>query len=443
MTAIVPPTASYKDVAQKVEALHCGHGRLELAILPLAVIVLPVGVFCAWASAIIVEPVTAKSTPSLEPTNALNAAGFATFEGAHLLALAVSWAGIVAGLEILRRFVFNAIQRRDWLASKRPWAWLGDGANERSRSRWLWAAGVWHVVWVAAIWQRLWLGAIAGAVRRLSGELPFESMIRDVIELASGGDPKFERAVLHALHAKLVFGAQSGLVAAVLLGFAAAAIGYRWANIGVDWYDPAGLSRQRSWLIGLFVLASALLVVSAAALRAAQDWPLVFINPDGSTDGPKLVDVAKALNASSTSLWGEMAATLLIAAFAPAFWGLSRDIKEAAEIGLVCEKLMSGPKRAGAFRVRPTVAGAQGGLCDAHEVEIEPAPAAAAITQVDALAEGDIRAVIDGTTYAEIKTWNEDHGLDLSVGQIATALIAAAAPLLASPIIDFSKYVTL
>jgi hypothetical protein len=409
---------------------------LELVAFPAATIAAPVGVFWAWTWASPLLPLaTPPGKPAVEATNVLNAAGFATFMGAQFLVLAVSWAAIVAGLEILRRFLFDKVERR--LGLDRI------GRSDRVDSLRRIAFVVWHAGLVLILFFAFGWRWFEGPVRYLSAKLPFAAMMRGVVDLAGAADVATTKQILNALHAKLTFGAQSGLAGALLTTLAAAAIGYRWANIGVVWYRPEDLARQRSWLIGLFVLASALLVVSAAALRAAQDWPAGLIAPEAvESGGRKLAEVAKALGSASTSLWGEMSTTLLLAAFGPAFWGLSRDIKLAAQIGLVSQGLRAS-SRQGTFKLVTQDGDPGGPFAGALELSLDAAPAAASAKPGDKGFCQSVDAILRGTTYGDIQKWSEDHGLNLSGGQIATALIAAAAPLVASPVIDFSKFTAL
>lgn len=300
---------------------------------------------------------------------------------------------------------------------------------------------VWHVALCGALWFVFWMGWFDLLVRPLSRHLPFEAAVRFVVSLAGANDLT---GMKQTLRATFHFGAQSGLAGAVLLAVAAALIGFRWTNIGVVWYRPEDLARQRSWLIKLFVLASALLVVSAGAIRAGQDWPLGLVDPDVSTaGGRKLAEVGRSVSNGTSSLWGVMSATLLIAAFGPAFYGLSRDIKLAAKIGVVHEKLRASPKESRAIQIVETIVEPRGCGVRRFDLQIDAdANAQPAPSGVDTFCS-TVAATLRDTTYADIKKWNEDNGLDLSAGQIATALIAAAAPLVASPVIDFAKYVSL
>ena len=137
-----------------------------------------------------------------------------------------------------------------------------------------------------------------------------------------------------------------------------------------------------------------------------------------------------------------MSATLLLAAFGPAFYSLSRDIKLAAEIGLVSEKMKLSPKPAGMFLIVEPKVGEDGSVAGRLGLQIDLAAANQTPPGGPVSCE-TVRRILGDTTFAEIKKWNEDHGLELSAGQITTALIAAAAPLLASPVIDLSRYVSL
>ena len=228
------------------------------------------------------SPGTPPSAPQIagpQAMNALNSVGRSTFRGAHLLTLAVSWFAILASLEILRRFIFallkiNPSQLETMDSSARDrFLQSGPGriASHRKLARIVWDFGV-----AGLLLGAFWADWFAFVVRWLSGRLPFETAIRFVVSLAAGNSTTDMK---HTLRAAFSLGAQSGLAAATLLIFAAAAIGFRWAKIGVVWYKPEDLARQRSWLITFFVLASALLVVSSGAIRAAQDWPLSLVDP--------------------------------------------------------------------------------------------------------------------------------------------------------------------
>jgi hypothetical protein len=359
----------------------------------------------------------AVSPPQTAATFALDTAGRLTFIGVHLIALATSLVALLAGLEVARRFAFAKSAR-------------GAGGI---------VAMIWHVFGVAlaaALVRSGCLATLFGAIWDPSRIVAAFKQLIAVLALPEAHD------VTAILTTRLTLFAQSAGAAAIVLIVTAAMISYRWPMLGVAWYQPADLARQRRWLIGLFVLASVLLVFGAATLRAAEDWPGGLIGPDAKLGAVKATEAWARLASAVSTYWGVFASLALVAAFGPAFVSLARDIDLAAKIGLAAETTQAPAKRGGHFVILPRRRSGLNRVISA-DLTLSDDPAPVAPVAAGATPEEQAAQLLSSVTYAQLLKWKQDHGLDLSTSQIATALVAVAAPLLASPAIDLSKIVAL
>jgi hypothetical protein len=182
------------------------------------------------------------------------------------------------------------------------------------------------------------------------------------------------------------YGLATSFIAAGFLTCAASTIAYRWRR-SASWSRPGTLRIQMTALLILFAFGSALLVLGNSAVRALVDWPLSAVAAIPGLPGP--AEALKAAAGSLTYFWSLVAAALLLATFIPAFVSLQRDINLAAALNVA-----AAPGRA---------------------------------------------ATPEPPTWDEIQKWKAAHGLAWTNGQTATALLAAAAPILSAPAIAISR----
>lgn len=178
-------------------------------------------------------------------------------------------------------------------------------------------------------------------------------------------------------------GGTLGVLAAAFLVAAAAVLAVRWRGDS-SWRQPDTLRRQMTALLVLFALASILLVVSNAAVRAMVEWPQAIfageMTKDMSPVQQRFLETLRSATAALSTWWGMLSSAILLATFVPTFVSLGRDVDEAARLDLGRD-----------------------------------------------------------ATWAAVVAWKKEHGLQLSTGEITTAILAAAAPILTSPIIDLTK----
>jgi hypothetical protein len=184
------------------------------------------------------------------------------------------------------------------------------------------------------------------------------------------------------------YGTYVGIAASACVIAVAAILAYRWRSPA--WSQPRALRRQLNALLLLFAAASVLLVLSNAAIRALLEWPGSLVPVGDPKTTLNLFEPVLAAGTALSYLWSVLSAAVLLATFIPAFASLLSDIDLAALANL---------------RANPPHAGWPSG---------EP-------------------------TAMDIGDWRERNGLALSIGQISTAVLATAAPLLTAPAIDLTK----
>jgi hypothetical protein len=187
------------------------------------------------------------------------------------------------------------------------------------------------------------------------------------------------------------YGGAIAIAAAGCLIGAAMILAYRWPT--ARWSEPRLLRRQLGSLLALFAVSSVLLVISNTAVRALLDWPVGVLPPnDAGAKAASLLEPVRGMAAAMSYWWSVMSTAMLLATFLPAFVSLMSDVGLAGTENLR-RRLAASPPADG--RTEPTA--------------------------------------------KEIKEWKEQNGLLLSPGEITTAIIASAAPLLTAPTIDLAK----
>jgi hypothetical protein len=185
------------------------------------------------------------------------------------------------------------------------------------------------------------------------------------------------------------YGGAVVITAAGSLIVAAMILAYRWRT--PTWRQPRLLRRQLGSLLALFAVSSVLLVISNTAVRALLEWPVGVLPPSPDDKAASLLEPVRGMAGAMSYWWSVISTAVLLATFVPAFVRLMSDIGLAA-----IEDLR---QRAG-------------------------------------------RAIEDPAAE-EIREWKERHGLRMSSGEITTAIIASAAPLLTAPTIDLTKAIVL
>jgi uncharacterized membrane protein HdeD (DUF308 family) len=209
---------------------------------------------------------------------------------------------------------------------------------------------------------------------------------------------------------RAVYGASVGFAAGGATIAAAATLAYRWRT--AEWSRPDLLRAQMSCLLWLFAVSSLLLVFSNTAVRSLVEWPTGILRApvaevadaagsksaqtasDKKADtpgrpragaGPTLEGAIRSAAAGLSYLWSVSSTAILLVTFAPAFLSLYFDIEEA-----------------GTLAIRR-------------------------------------RYRLTDVSYEELNRWKAENGLSLSFGEITTAALGTAAPLLTAPVIDLTK----
>jgi hypothetical protein len=214
------------------------------------------------------------------------------------------------------------------------------------------------------------------------------------------------------------YGVIVGIAAATAVIAAMGVIAYRWRE-SQSWDQPEVLRSQMNALLFLFCIASALLVFANSAIRAWVEWP-ADIPADGAGS---LVNPLRATTLALSYFSGAFSSAVLLATSIPAFASLLLDIDLAGRLH-----------------------GAPVAEAEPHEVPVSP-PGTKWSNRA-ARAEAEPAPILPSrpsrlATYKEVQAWKADHGLSFSAGGVSTALIAAAAPLLTSPVIDLTKALAL
>ena len=261
-------------------------------------------------------------------------------------------------------------------------------------------------------------------------------------------------AALSAMRADLALSGRLTVLAAVALAASAFMASLRLAPKTFEWTEPANLARQRNWTIGIFVLASAMLVFDLRLNKDFTDWLLSLVDAtakatpsdatifdlhigplhESLTQSPaaaaalgltlqKPADALQALAQSAASLWGAVGSTLLIACAGPALFALLREIDAAA--GETVGAAVSASRT-----IRTGVLTASGVSEFANKIGADMG------WRLEE--EAAARRKSDPNHGAKVK-WKEDNGLDLSASQIIPTLLAAAAPLLTTSAINLSS----
>ncbi|HEX8165840.1 MAG TPA: hypothetical protein VF601_08635 [Beijerinckiaceae bacterium] len=199
--------------------------------------------------------------------------------------------------------------------------------------------------------------------------------------------------LLEQLERRGGYGGAVAIAAAGSLTVAAMVLAYRWRT--PVWRQPRLLQRQFGSLLTLFAISSVLLVVSNTAVRSLLEWPVRVLPPSPDGKAASLLEPVRGMAGAMSYWWSVISTAVLLATFLPAFVRLMTDFNLAAIESL-----------------RQDTGGSTGG-----------SPSGA----------------VGDPTAKEIKDWKERHGLLMSSGEITTAIIASAAPLLTAPTIDLAK----
>lgn len=268
--------------------------------------------------------------------------------------------------------------------------------------------------------------------------------------LLSRPDPGFAcldaaRRLAASFDAEAGWGVLFVAFASVALAAAAATLAYRFERRDIDgrWADTYVLRHKLKALMTLFVLGSLVLVASNIGLSAYADLSARVHNELLASKGGDAAPAAKTTDAAgkaavadesapeadggeyatlrktALNVIGALASLTLIGMFLPAFAGLSADIE------------MAGKTHADA---------------DARRAPETPPPPEEIVVVVDRragvgaaarLAPAPPPNVVAG--YKTIAEWKATHGLALDFADVATAMAAAAAPLLSNGVFDVAK----
>jgi hypothetical protein len=209
------------------------------------------------------------------------------------------------------------------------------------------------------------------------------------------------------------YGVVVGIAAATAVIAAMGVIAYRWQE-SLDWDQPEVLRSQMNALLFLFCIASALLVFTNSAIRAWVEWP-ANIAAEGADS---VVNPLRATTSALSYFCGAFSSAVLLATSIPAVASLLLDIDLAGRLHAAPVADAQPPQES------VTPPGTKWSN-RAVRAEFEPPPFEPRPSRL--------------ATYKEVQAWKADHGLSLSTGGISAALIAAAAPLLTSPVIDLTK----
>ena len=436
----------------------------ENVLLSLLCLALPVLAFTAWARASNVlwpkKAIAALVAAYADPASGLKIpfktdAEFTVADASSRLAFSLDFVmtnalaliAIAIALELLRRQTLETYIPIIWfLRDKKPPDLSGDDTMALSYLA--------IAVVVAAViffgldaWPLGILEHQSAWLMRYSGIAALAPRPDDAIAAASF------QAALGTMRADLAFSARLTVLAAAALSVSAFMASLRLAPKSLQWAEPENLARQRNWTIGIFILASAMLVFDLRLNKDFTDWLLSLVDPSPKppsadvklfdlsvaslheklTYSPavaaalglsleKPVDALQALAQSAASLWGAVGSTLLIACAGPALFALVREIDAAADEMLGAAAPASRTTRTGTL-------GASGSEL-----------ASVLGTQTNWRLEEEIAPQPKSTPShgAKVK-WKEDNGLDLSASQIIPTLLAAAAPLLTASAINLSS----